>query len=271
LEDRRDLQAALSLSRTFWTTPVSLRVLALRRDWYTTSVRPGLRTSLMGPSASVSYFAGESTAYGGTQRGLGLALSGGVYPLAFDEARPFADVRAELSVYLPGLPLLRRDSLQLSLVGRALPNAPEGLLQVGGLPLGAFTLQRREGPEDTRSVPPRLQPGIGFSEALRGYEDFALSARHVLIAHARYRYRLVLDYGWTSFLWLGPSFFLSQVEAEAFGAWARTDGRADHRAAGGALFLRSRFGQGVPVSLFYQYARRFDDGLGHLHLVGIAL
>ncbi|MET0403674.1 MAG: hypothetical protein ABW123_14780 [Cystobacter sp.] len=271
LAGRRDLQAVLSLSRSFWTTPVSVRLLALRRDWFTTSSRPGLRTSLLGPSASVSYFAGESTPYGGTQRGLALALGGGVYPLAFDDTRPFADVRAELSVYLPGLPLVRRDNLQVSFVGRALPNAPEGLLQVGGLPLGAFSTQWREGPEDTRSVPLRLQPGVGFSEALRGYEDFALSARQVLVATARYRYRLILDHGWMSFLWLGPSFFISQVEAELFGAWARTDGRADHRSAGGALFLRTRFGQTYPVSLFYQYARRFDDGLGNLHLVGISL
>ncbi|MFY0575578.1 TolB family protein [Cystobacter fuscus] len=270
-EGRRDLQASLSLSRTFWTTPVSFSLLGLRRDWYATSKRPGVRTSLLGPSASVSYFAGESTSYGGTQRGIGLALGAGVYPLAFDDTRPFADVRAELSAYLPGLPFVRRDNLQLSLVGRVLPQAPEGLLQVGGVPLGSFALQRRQGPEDTRNMPLRLQPGLSFVENLRGYEDFALSARHVLIATARYRYRLIFDHGWTSLLWLAPSFFISQLEAEAFGTWARTDGRANHRAVGGAFFLRTRFGQAFPVSLFYQYARRFDDGLGHLHLVGIAL
>ncbi|WNG16429.1 hypothetical protein [Cystobacter fuscus] len=270
-EGRRDLQASLSLSRTFWTTPVRFSLLGLRRDWYATSKRPGVRTSLIGPSASVSYFAGESTSYGGTQRGIGLALGAGVYPLAFGETRPFADVRAELSAYLPGLPFVRRDNLQLSLVGRVLPQSPEGLLQVGGVPLGTFALQRRQGPEDTRNMPLRLQPGLSFVESLRGYEDFALSARQVLIATARYRYRIIFDHGWTSLLWLAPSFFISQLEAEAFGTWARTDGRADHRAVGGALFLRTRFGQAFPVSLFYQYARRFDDGLGHLHLVGIAL
>jgi hypothetical protein len=82
---------------------------------------------------------------------------------------------------------------------------------------------------------------------------------------------VIFDYGWSSFFWLGPSFFISHLELEAFGAWARTDWRADHRAAGGAVFLRTNFGQAVPVSLFYQYARRFDDGLGHLHLLGISL
>ena len=117
----------------------------------------------------------------------------------------------------------------------------------------------------------QLQPGTAFSEYLRGCEDFALSARNVMIASARYRYRVIIDHGWTSFFWLGPSFFISQVELEAFGSWARTDLRDNHRAAGGALFVRTTFGQALPLSLFYQYARRFDDGLGHLHLVGVAL
>ena len=267
----RDLQGTLGVSRSFWTTPVSARLLALRRDWLSGSPRAGLRTSLLGPELSTSFSSAESTSYGGTQRGLGLNVSAGVYPVAFDDARPFADVRAELSVVLPGLPGLQRDNLLLSFVGHALPHAPEGLFQVGGVPQGSFTLRRREGPEDSRNLPARLQPGTSFVEPLRGYEDFALSARHVLIGSARYRYRVIFDYGWTSFFWLGPSFFVSQLELEAFGSWARTDLTAHHRAAGGALYLRTNFGQAIPVSLFYQYARRFDDGLGSLHLMGISL
>ncbi|HYO51818.1 hypothetical protein [Archangium sp.] len=268
---RRDLQASLSMSRTFWTTPVSFSLLALRRDWFSTSSRPGVRTSLIGPEAAISYFAGESTSYGGTQRGLGLSLGAGVYPLAFDDANPFADLRAEATAYVPGLPLLRRDNLQLTAIARFLPNAPEGLLQVGGIQAGTPLFQARQGPEDTHSLPLRLQPGTSFSEYLRGYEDFALNARSVLLATARYRYRIIIDYGWNSLFWLGPSFFISQLELEAFGSWARTDLRDNHRAAGGAIFLRTTLGQALPLSLFYQYARRFDDGLGDLHLVGFVL
>ncbi|MFE8597997.1 TolB family protein [Archangium violaceum] len=269
-DGRRDLQASLSTSREFWTTPVSFNLLALRRDYYATDTRPAARTMLLGPEASISYFAGESTSYGGTQRGVGLSLGAGVYPLAFDNANPFADLRAEATAFLPGLPLLLRDNLQLTAIARFLPNAPEGLLQVGGIQAGT-ALTFREGPEDSRSLPLRLQPGISFSEYLRGYEDYALSARSVLLAQARYRYRVIIDYGWTSFFWLLPSFFISQVELEAFASWARTDLRDNHRAVGGALYLRTTFGQAVPLSLFYQYARRFDDGLGDLHLVGFAL
>ncbi|HLM48459.1 MAG TPA: hypothetical protein VK458_31635, partial [Myxococcaceae bacterium] len=191
--------------------------------------------------------------------------------LAFDETRPFGDVRASVDTYLPGLPLLQRDNLQVSAVGRFLPNGPKGLLQVGGVPFGTPLYQRREGPSDTRDLPLSLQPGATFSEYLRGYEDYSLSARGVVIAQARYRYRIIIDHGWTSFFWLLPSFFVSQVDLEAFGTWARTDWRDNHRAAGGALFLHTTFGQTVPLSLFYQYARRFDDGLGDLHLVGVSL
>ncbi|WP_257447200.1 TolB family protein [Archangium lipolyticum] len=272
VEGRRDLQASVFMSREFWTTPVSFGVLALRRDWYATSRRSAVRTSLLGPEASVSYFAGEGTSYGGTQRGLGISLAGGLYPVSFDEASaPFGDVRAAVDLFVPGLPLLKRDNLQLTAIGRYLPSAPEGLLQVGGLQLGNPLFQLRQGPEDSRSVPLRFQPGTSFSEYLRGYEDFALSARSVVIANARYRYRLIVDYGWSTFFWLGPSFFIRQVELEAFGSWARTDLRANHRAAGGAVFLHTTFGQSAGLSLFYQYARRFDDGLGDLHLVGFSL
>jgi hypothetical protein len=271
LNERRDLQASLSMSRTFWTTPVAFGLLALRRDWNPTSTLPGVRTSLVGPEAAISYFAGESTAYGGTQRGLGLALNAGVYPIAFGNARPFGDVRASVDAYLPGLPLLRRDNLQLSAIGRFLPNGPEGLLQVGGIQLGTPLFQNTKDSGDPRDLPRSLQPGATFTEPLRGYEDHALSAQNVVIGHARYRYRIIIDHGWTSFLYLLPSFFISEVNLEAFGSWARTDLRNDHRAAGGALFLNTTFGQTIPLSLFYQYARRFDDGLGDLHLVGIAL
>ena len=266
----RDLQASLSLSRTFWTTPVTFSLFALRRDYFATDERESVRTSLVGPEAAVSYFAGESTSYGGTQRGVGVSLGAGVYPLAFDSTQPFADVRAEVTAYLPGLPLLLRDNLQLTAVARALPNAPTGLLQVGGIPFGLVAYQRRQGPASPRDLSLGLQPGTSFSESLRGYEDFPLSARAVLLGSARYRYRIIFDRGWASFLWLGPSFFISELQLEAFGSWARTDLRNNHRAAGGAVFLHTSFSQAIPVALFYQYARRFDDGLGDLHLVGLS-
>jgi hypothetical protein len=279
--EQRTLQGGLSASRSFWTTPVFVSLMALRQDWFDSLDTPGgVSTSLFGTEVGTSYFAGESTPVGGTQWGLGLSLSLGAYPVAFvNTAGPladmgaFGDARAEVAVFLPGLPLLTQDSLQLSVVGRTLPGAPDGLLQVGGIQAGQpLYVRRREGdPRSERSLPRQLQPGATFAEGLRGYEDFALSARNALIGGALYRHFFVIDRGWASTLWLGPSFFIEEVEVQGFASWARTDLRTDHRAAGGAVFLRTTLGQSASLSLFYQYAARFDDGLGPLHLVGLAL
>jgi hypothetical protein len=279
--DARALQGVLSASRRFWTTPVFFSLLALRQDWFDSFDTPGgVSTSLFGTEVGTSYFAGESTPVGGTQWGLGLSLSLGAYPAAFvntsaslTDTRAFGDARAEVDVYLPGLPLLTQDSLQLSVVGRTLPGAPRGLLQVGGIQLGQplYVRRREEDPRSARNLPRQLQPGAAFAESLRGYEDFALSARNALIGGVLYRHFFIIDRGWASTLWLGPSFFIEEVELQGFASWARTDLRADHRAAGGAVFLRTTLGQSASLSLFYQYAARFDDGLGPLHLVGLAL
>ena len=278
---QRTLQGVLSASRGFWTTPFFASLLALRQDWFDSRDTPGGEsTSLFGAEVGTSYFAGEGTPAGGTQWGLGLSLSLGAYPVAFvntaapfTDTRAFGDARAEVNVYLPGLPVLEQDSLLLSVVGRTLPGAPGGLLQVGGIPQGTpLFRRRREGdPQSSRNLPRQLQTGAVFAESLRGYEDFALSARNAVIGGALYRHFFIIDRGWASTLWLGPSFFIEEVELQGFASWARTDLRADHRAAGGAVYLRTTLGQTASLSLFYQYAARFDDGLGSLHLVGLAL
>ncbi len=277
---QRALQGVLSASREFWTTPVFASLIALRQDWFDSLDTPGGEsTSLFGAEVGTSYFAGEGTAAGGTQWGLGLSLSLGAYPVAFvntaapfSDTRAFGDARAEVDVYLPGLPLLQQDTLQLSVVGRTLPGAPGGLLQVGGIGGGnrLYVRRRRGDPQSGRELPRQLQAGAVFAESLRGYEDFALSARSAVIGGALYRHFFIIDRGWASTLWLGPSFFIEEVELQGFASWARTDLRADHRAAGGAVYLRTTLGQGASLSLFYQYAARFDDGLGPLHLVGLA-
>ncbi|RKI64034.1 hypothetical protein D7X55_18740 [Corallococcus sp. AB049A] len=267
-DDRTDIQATAFASRTFWTTPVSFGVLALDRRFDATERRPAITTRLIGPEVAASYFAGEGTSYGGTQRGLGLSVSGGVFPKAFTLDSTMGDVRLGVDGYLGGLPFTGKDNLQLSVAGRALPGAPEGLLEVGGiLPGQAFFINR-----DTTSeggLPLQLQPGLAFSEYLRGYEDHTFRARNVLLANARYRYRFIIDYGWASTLWVLPSLFVSQVELDAFGSIARTDNRDNHAAVGGMATLRLSVGQAYALSFFYQYAHRFDDGFGDLHLIGL--
>ncbi|RKH26108.1 hypothetical protein D7Y13_21825 [Corallococcus praedator] len=265
--NRTDLQATAFASRTFWTTPVQFGVLALDRRFDATDRRPQLITRLIGPEVAASYFAGEGTSYGGTQRGLGLSLSGAVYPKAFARDSTVGDVRLGVEGFTGGLPFTGKDNFQLSAVGRYLPGAPDGLLEVGGiLPGQAFFTSRDS--TDEGSLPLQLQPGLAFTEYLRGYEDHTFSARNVLIGTARYRYRVIVDYGWASTLWVLPSLFVSQFELEGFGTLARTDNRNNHGAVGGSATLRLSVGQAYAISFFYQYARRFNDGLGDLHLIG---
>jgi len=269
-DDRTDLQAVAFASRTFWTTPVAIGLLALRREYDASGRFPGLVTKLIGPEVSTSYFAGDATSYGGIQRGLGISLAGAVYPKAFDLESTMGDVRVGLDGFIGGLPFTGRDHLQLSVVGRFLTGAPEGLLEVGGISAGQVWLTNRDSTQ-TAPLPLRLQPGVAFSEYVRGYEDHTLRSRNALVGTATYRYRFIIDHGWASTLWLLPSLFISNLEVEAFGAFARTDLRDNHGATGGAATLQFTLGQAVPLSLFYQYAHRFEDGLGDLHLFGFGL
>lgn len=269
-EDQRDLQAFVSATRSFWTTPVALGLFGLQRTYLEPDDDGNrTRTTLFGPEVSTAYFAGTGTSYGGTQKGLGLSLSAGVFPRAFESSSTMGDVRAEVETYLGGLPLLKRDNLYLSVAGRFLPGAPTTLLEVGGITAGSplYTSETSRGP----SIPRQYQPGTSFSEYLRGYEDFTVLARHVVIGNALYKYRFIVDYGWSSTLYLLPSLFVNQFEIEGFGSWARTDFRENLRAAGGAARLQMTLGGLVSFGLYYQYAQRFDRGLGPLHLVGLSL
>jgi len=266
-EDQRDLQASLSASRSFWTTPVAFGLFGLRRQYFQNGA-PRELTTLFGPEVSTAYFSGAGTSYGGTQKGLGLSLSAGVFPKAFGTNNTMGNIRAEVSTFLGGLPGFKRDNLSVSLAGRFLPGAPDNLLEVGGISSGSALYQSE--PSRGPSIPRQFQPGTAFAEYLRGYEDFTVRARHAVIGSALYRYRFIVDYGWASTLYLLPSLFVNQFEVEGFGSWARTDFRDNLRAAGGAARLQLTMGGLLPIGLYYQYAYRFDRDLGPLHLVGVS-
>jgi hypothetical protein len=267
-KEQRDIQGALSVFRSFWTTPVALSFIGLRREYLDET--PTRLTSLFGPELALVYSAGEGTPYGGAQRALSLSLSTAFYPKAFGTEATVGDLRAELDTAFGGLPWLGKDNLELSVTGRFLPGATPGLLEVGGFPAGS-ALYRSQDP-DNPTTPRQLDVGVAFAEYLRGYEDLTIRARHALIGHARYRYRAIIDYGWASTLYLLPSLFITQFELDAFGAFARTDFRFNHRVVGGSARLNLTLGQLLPLGIYYQYAYRFDlpRDQRELHLIGLS-
>jgi hypothetical protein len=263
-----DQVAAVSASRSFWNIPVSLSALGIRTTELDDDQR--YRSQVVGGRLSASWSAGDGSALGGTQHALGLSVSTAYFPSALQSDFEFGDLRAQLAAVVP-LPLSTRHALSLSVTARSLVGAPDALLRVGGIQ-GGYQLASNEPLKAERGLT-EFFPSLTFSEYLRGYEDARLRTRDVAIANARYRYSLVLDHGWTSFLYLLPSLFVRQVDFEAFGAWARTRGfdTGNHRVAGGQISLRTLWGGALPISLYYQGAYRFDDGLGPLHIFGIAL
>ena len=271
-----DMSGQISASRTFWTTPLSLNFFGInRKEGFETGTR---NSSLLGPGLSTGWSATESTPYAGIRRGIALTGSAQWFAKAFGSDFTFADLRATAAVYTP-LPFWARHTLQLTVRGRSLAGAPSRLLRVGGSNRGFL---------EWDSQPDKSQPGTGlaifpditFREPLRGYEDATLRCNEVVIGGFRYRAPIIVDYGWSSFLWLFPSLFIREADLEMFGEWAHTwtaessSGPAttgDHRTLGGAIYFRTLWGSGLPLSFYYQVAWRPDDGLTTLHIVGVAL
>ena len=263
-----DQLVELSASRSFWDIPVSISALGLRSSEQDDAIR--YRSQVVGARLSTGYSAADGSAYGGTQHGLSLTGSAAFFPKALGSDFQFGDLRAQLSAVVP-LPLSSRHSLTLSVSGRSLVGAPDALLRVGGA-ISGYLIAANE-PLKAEPGPGVFFPSLTFTEYLRGYEDARIRTRDVAIASARYQLHLVVDRGTTSFLYLFPSFFIRQVDLEAFGSWARTRGfdTGNHRVAGAAINLRTLWGGAAPATLFYQFAYRFDDGLQPYHLVGISL
>jgi hypothetical protein len=212
---------------------------------------------LAGPYLKAVYDGLESTPYSGIRRELFASPSLGVFPGAWNSAGAMlTDARLGLVGVTP-LPLSRRHTLKLHLVGRDLFGAPpdQRWLQVGG---GISALRRPDLPVP-REVTIASLPGITFIESLRGYEDYPIATDRIFIAEATYRYPLIIDRGSASTLWLLPSSFLRQIDFELF-ASAATDARGGpgHAAGGAAVTLAMAMWR-VPFALTYQLARRVED------------
>ncbi|MGZ6130919.1 MAG: TolB family protein, partial [Myxococcaceae bacterium] len=200
-----DYAGQFSASRTFWTTPVALNFLGVRR---VEGLQSGASVSsqLLGPGIASAWSALESTPYAGPR--LGVATVGSVqwFSKAFGSDFSFADVAASVGVYTP-LPFWARHTLLVTVRGRALPGSPARLLRVGGSSLGLFQWESQDG-RSQLGTGLAVFPDITFREPLRGYEDVTLRTNAVAIAGLRYKAPIIIDYGWASFLWLFPSFFV---------------------------------------------------------------
>lgn len=252
----------LAIGRDFFSVPISFGVSSEVRQTF------GVGTEKwVGPWASIAWSAGDSTAYAGSQRAFSVSLDVAGYPRAIGSDRDMLDLRGTVSFSLP-LPLSKRHAFSFGAIGRALPGAPSGVLQLGGVP-SATTLLQFGSRAPLPDAPTALLPGT-LVEGVRGFDDFIVYVNHAAIFNARYRYSFIIDRGTASILWLGPSFFFRQIDLEAFGSGAITDSGQMMRGVGAALHLRSSLGGFIPVSLNYQFAYRFDFGLPPLHVVSVS-
>ena len=248
-------------SRTIFTVPVSFGVQTEVWQPFGQSVE-----KFIGPTFSLSYSAGDSTAYGGPQRAFRFSFDLSAYPQFLGSERNMLDLRGVVSLALP-LPFSKRHTFSVSATGRALPGAPDGALRVGGT--SSLNTLYDTGQRDPFPLGPgTFLPGT-LVEAVRGYDDFALRAQYLAVFNARYRYSFVIDRGFASLLYIFPSIFFRQVDLEAFGAAALT-GLQMARSAGAAISFRTTIGGFLPISLTYQFAWRFDFGLPPLHVIGFS-
>ncbi|MEN9796594.1 MAG: hypothetical protein RL653_290 [Pseudomonadota bacterium] len=269
--DVRDWSAALSAGRTFFTWPVSFGLRGIQRTAGASPAPDFEPTRAVGPTAAIGWFGGESTPYGGVQRGFALSASAAWYPRALGSTEALADLRGEADAWLP-FPPAWRNELQVSALARAVASERGKLLRVGGGGSVAGAQFGRPGENQPERGAP-VAPGLAFTESLRGYEDSTFNARWMAGASARLRHAFVVDHGWASGLYLLPAFFIRQVDVEGFGtaAWLDADVRGGTwlPAAGGQVALRTQVGL-YPASLVYQFAWRFRGDLGPLHVVGVA-
>jgi hypothetical protein len=255
--DYREL--SLNVGRRFWDWPVSLEMAAIDKLDNVSG-----RTRLVGPGLVTSYSAGEYTPYGGLRRGIRLGGAVAAYPAALGSSANIASLRGNIGFTLP-LPFSARHNLSFDLVGRTLPGASTGVLQVGGG--SGYFLGPTCSPNCSFGSGDALPGSIYFVEPLRGYEDTDFLTNRVAIGTVRYRYPLIIDRGLTAVFYALPSLWVSQINVELFGTAAFIEPRTKARAVGGAVTLYTLWGQAVPVSVGYQFAFRFDEHLPPLHLV----
>ena len=271
-EARRTRDGSLSLART-WRGSLRTALSAI----YTEDVdqppgAPGVRRQLGGPALSLAWVSAESTAYTDLRRGLFGAATAAYYPHALSSfTGDIYDTGGALGAAVP-LPFGRRHVVTAALRGRALVARDDpGLLQLGGDPGLAELWSGRS----SRAAPPafdatRFPPNLRFVEALRGYEDYAITTDRAAIGELAWRYPVILDRGVAATLWILPASFLRELDVELFATGALDRRRDLHAATGATITLRLELLR-VPLLVAYQIARRIRDDDALTQLVGLAI
>jgi hypothetical protein len=266
--DRFNRSASLGIARTFYTHSAEL-FLQAQDD------RLGERRRKMGgPGAVLALSAVEATPYSGARRGFQLETSGQLFPAALtSSSNGFANLGGSITAVAP-VPGLRRPTFILGLRGRGIFGLEpgSGLLQVGGLGSSLFHSSNR--PDGPRARQPTTLPDLGdsFFEPLRGYEDYAITVDRVTLADAVFRYPIIVDRGSASTLGLLPSFFVQQLDLQAFGsgAWDTLKASRDHTHAAVGAAIRLRLTWLRSLSVAYQFAHRLLDDQASVHLVSVS-
>lgn len=235
---------------------------------------------MAGAGATLAQDTVEATRYGGVRRRLGVAAAGVYYPAELSTFETdLIDLRGELAVTIP-MPRLRRHRVDVSVIGRGvLPRDDAAdvppLIEVGGTgPL--FPLYQEPDAVEVPVVEDELLPAhIRFEEPLRGFEDLLMPARRALLATARWRYPLIADFGWATFLYYLPAVLVRELELDVFGTAAFVDdgggGVPSQHFAAGASATLSLSAFRVPVFARYQISRRLSDDEAVSHLVAVGL
>ena len=177
------LQANLFIGRQFYGAPAAAGFHVIDDDQPAEPTLSVQHRRSAGPFVQAEYAGIESTPYSGIRRALIADPSLSIYPGAWNSAEAMlTDARLGLVGVTP-LPLSRRHTLRLHLVGRDLFGLPpdQRWLQVGG---GLSALRRSPDLPVPREVTIASLPGITFIEPLRGYEDYPIATDRIFIAEA---------------------------------------------------------------------------------------
>jgi hypothetical protein len=270
-EDRRTRDAQLSLARTWRGTLLTTLSGIYTDDFDRQPGEAGIRRKLGGPGLSLAWLSGEATNYTGLRRALYLAASATYYPHALSSfAGDIYDTGGSIAAVMP-LPFGRRHILTAELRGRALVARDDtGLLQLGG---DSGLAEQWNGSSASASPgfdTARFPPNLRFIEAMRGYEDFAITTDRAAIGDVWWRYPLIIDRGTAATLGFLPASFVRELDLVLFASGA-VDRRSDLHAAGGAAITLHIQVLRLPMQFVYQIARRVRDDDALTQLVGLTL